>query len=146
MPLLTPEHIAKTFRVTVEDVQCLIDSGELTAFHSEKLGWIIDEKGLEAFRDFRSNQPKQLVYFLEAVGVNRLKIGWSTKLKKRISELQVASPVKLVHLHSERGGLKREKQLHERFAADWCHGEWFVFSDTIRNYIASATAQKTEAA
>lgn len=90
------------------------------------------------------NQREPLVYFLEAVGLERVKIGWSDNHQTRIKNIQACSPAVLKLLCTEKGGRNREHFLHAMFAADRLHGEWFTFSDAIRNYIASnKTAEAT---
>lgn len=78
-----------------------------------------------------------VVYFLEAAGLDRVKIGWSIKHSNRQKDIQSCCPVTLQVVHTEPGGRPREQALHLQFAADRLHGEWFTFSDAIRNYVAS---------
>lgn len=95
------------------------------------------DNNLELSHDVRTERrAKTMIYFVEAIGTNRVKIGLSINIESRIATLQTGCPVKLAILHAECGGKQRENQLHHQFAADWCHGEWFVFSDAIREYVS----------
>lgn len=76
------------------------------------------------------------VYFLEAVGTARVKIGWSVDFLRRQKDIQACCPVPTQVIHTERGGKPQEKSLHLKFAACRLHGEWFVLSDEIRDYVA----------
>ena len=63
-----------------------------------------------------------------------LKIGYTKDIKKRLSQLQVSSPVKLELLHLIEGDLSLEKELHVLFKDHATNGEWFSFSEDIVNY------------
>lgn len=77
------------------------------------------------------------VYFIEALGLNRLKIGYSHNPKSRLSDLQVASPVKLaLILGITNGDDELERAIHQRFAEFRTAGEWFVFADPIRKFLS----------
>jgi hypothetical protein len=80
------------------------------------------------------------VYFLEAIGVNRVKIGWSRSLAARQKNIQACCPVPLQVIHTESGEKPREQALHLQFANDRCNGEWFVYSNAIRDYISSRSS------
>jgi hypothetical protein len=77
------------------------------------------------------------VYFIEAEQVNRIKIGICNGLAdSRLAALQCGSPVKLNLLLQISGGRKMEKRLHRKFSKFSSHGEWFDFSDSIRDFIS----------
>lgn len=66
------------------------------------------------------------IYFIEAVGLNLIKIGVAKSVEKRMYELQNASPVEL----KLRGVIRYvsaclEKQLHKAFGKQRCRGEWY---------------------
>jgi DNA-binding XRE family transcriptional regulator len=63
-----------------------------------------------------------------------LKIGYTKDIKKRLSQLQVSSPIKLELLHIIEGDLSLEKELHILFKDYATNGEWFIFSEDIVNY------------
>jgi hypothetical protein len=73
-----------------------------------------------------------VIYFLEAVGVGHIKIGYTfDKADRRVKELQTASPVPLRLLACMTGTADDEEALHERFAADRLCGEWFKPNDEL---------------
>lgn len=68
-----------------------------------------------------------VIYFLEAVGVGSIKIGFTdrTDVESRIAEIQTGCPVPVRLLKSMPGTLEDEKNLHRRFASSRLNGEWF---------------------
>jgi hypothetical protein len=64
-------------------------------------------------------------YFIGALGVNVVKIGYAGHVRNRLSHMQVNSPVRLELLATAPGGLLRERLYHRRFKAHRLHGEWF---------------------
>ena len=49
--------------------------------------------------------------------------------------LKDASPLPPVVLLVVKGGEPMERKLHARFAADRLHGEWFILSKKMRNFL-----------
>lgn len=76
--------------------------------------------------------PESLVYF--ARNGNRIKIGTSTNLPHRIRAL--ALPMSSV-MATEPGGLRREGELHDRFADLHDSGEWYRAEEPLLGYIAT---------
>jgi len=77
------------------------------------------------------------IYFIQAEGNNLIKIGIAINPKKRLRQLQSASPVKLHLLKIIEGSFPEERELHKRFKDTRTHGEWFLptqdLLDTITN-------------
>ena len=65
-----------------------------------------------------------------------LKIGYTKNINKRLSQLQVSSPVKLEVLHLIDGDVTIEKKLHVLFKDLRTSGEWFKFDSSILEYFA----------
>jgi len=65
------------------------------------------------------------VYFIEAVGTPRIKLGYSVDPEKRLKELQTGSPYKLALLAKWPAIPQTETYLHELFTEYRVHGEWF---------------------
>lgn len=63
-----------------------------------------------------------------------LKVGYTKNIHRRLSQLQVSSPVKLDLLHLIEGDTNLEKELHLLFDNYSAQGEWFYFSDLIIEY------------
>lgn len=83
-------------------------------------------------------QYGEVVYFLFAKDVGKVKIGTSYRPGKRFGEIQQCSPVPLFYLGCVPGGADEEAKWHREFA--WCHshGEWFNANDTLLCRISSA--------
>ena len=69
------------------------------------------------------------VYFLEAEGQDKVKIGLSGRVQDRIRELASVSPVPLkLRAIIKDGGRETELSLHDRFSHLRLHGEWFHYT------------------
>lgn len=81
--------------------------------------------------DREANEPGRtsVVYFVR-LG-NRIKIGWSTNLAQRLSNLQPEEVLAVIP-----GDTTLERELHRRFAKHRVVGEWFEDCPSIRAYIA----------
>jgi len=78
---------------------------------------------------------KPCVYFVEAVGTNRIKIGITTNLSRRFYSLETDSPYKLNLIYAFPGYRNKEKEIHEKFKHLCVKGEWFKYADEIKDYI-----------
>ena len=76
-----------------------------------------------------------LVYFIKGEKTNLIKIGETLRNCpcRRFKEIQTHSPDKLEIIGTARG--YRDRQLHKLFSKYRKHGEWFDFSEEIRNFI-----------
>jgi hypothetical protein len=72
---------------------------------------------------------ESVVYFIEAKGVDRVKIGWTKNLSLRMKEYITGCPVDLEALFTLPGGAAEEHALHMRFRKHRVRGEWFVLSE-----------------
>lgn len=79
------------------------------------------------------------VYFIEAVGLNAVKIGIATDVDKRLRNLQCGCPCELrvfAAYEPMNGAAMAEQLLHQwfsRFRLPW-GTEWFEFADSIRDF------------
>lgn len=65
------------------------------------------------------------VYYIRCEGTGLIKIGLSSDVRARLSQLQVSSTSNLVLLATEQGGGATEKARHRQFEAARVRGEWF---------------------
>lgn len=85
------------------------------------------------------------IYFVLAEEVNRVKIGYADDAKKRLRELQIGSPVLLKLMAVFKGKtIEDEAFLHTVFDDYRVHGEWFEFSQEIRNYLNRTLSSSDE--
>jgi hypothetical protein len=77
------------------------------------------------------------VYFLEAEGFGRIKIGFTREnVERRAMQLQVGCPAPIKILRTLEGTMKDEKKLHRRFATQRVpHTEWFVADEKLRSFV-----------
>lgn len=85
----------------------------------------------------RNTRPA--VYFVR--GGDLVKIGYSAHVSQRVDALRIGSPVPLTLWYLRNGDRELERELHDRFADDRSHGEWFHVSDAITEFVADAWAQ-----
>lgn len=86
----------------------------------------------------QTSGPKRgVVYFLEAVGTDRVKIGWSTALASRLPSIRCGCPVELRLLGTINGVFEDEGRTHALFAEAriWPNAEWFRLSPAILHHI-----------
>ena len=76
-----------------------------------------------------------LVYLFGAPGV--LKIGFTTNVAGRFSNLRASVPMELSVLGLLRASRDVERDLHKRFAAHRLRGEWYRDINEIREFFAS---------
>ena len=90
--------------------------------------------------DFRVIEPqKSVVYFVEAVGLDKVKIGTTTRIKSRLAAMQTGSPVRLELLGHLDGSTVTEADMHRRFEHLRLHGEWFLATTELRAFIENTT-------
>jgi hypothetical protein len=76
------------------------------------------------------------VYFAQAGELNRVKIGCTSSVFKRIQALQTGCPEPLrVHLILPEGDRKLEAYLHKTFAKSRVSGEWFYYFPQISSFV-----------
>lgn len=81
------------------------------------------------------------VYFISQGLDGPIKIGFTTKTAtKRLAELQVASPQKLILLAVIQGDREVETELHKRFSDSHIRGEWFERGDALMDFIESSAS------
>lgn len=71
---------------------------------------------------------------------DRVKIGFSKDVRRRISELQTFFPDELELLLTTPGSVMIEHALHARFKEFAVKGEWFRYAEPIATYIANEQA------
>lgn len=82
-----------------------------------------------------------VVYF--ALCGEHIKIGFTRgNPRHRLKTLSTANPLPVELIATMPGSQELEMELHERFGEFRIRGEWFVFADPIRAYIASASGPK----
>lgn len=81
----------------------------------------------------------QAVYFVQAVGVNLVKIGWvlnAASFDKRFARLQTDCPYPAKLLHLAPGVSRREEQrAHKMFEKVHHHGEWFRIEGDLKRFL-----------
>lgn len=74
------------------------------------------------------------VYFIEELGADRIKIGFSTHPWKRLSGLSTSTAAKLVLRWVFAGTRADEKHFHWLFQNHRIRGEWFTLSSVIAGF------------
>lgn len=99
---------------------------------------LIDAVALQVDLLSKQRPAGSYVYFMLAPP-SFVKIGVTTNLSKRASEIKLGNPnsVRLIGLIP--GDALLEKALHERFAEKHEQGEWFLFDNVIWMYIREHT-------
>lgn len=69
----------------------------------------------------------EIVYFIHAVGTDRVKIGYTTDFASRFARLSTSSPYPLKLMAVFPGTRWHESEMHRQFSESRVHGEWFLF-------------------
>lgn len=77
-------------------------------------------------------------YLVEAVGCDRVKIGRAQNPSRRLEELQIGSPFQLIIRAVFNEEDWSERALHLKFNHLRTRGEWFKYTDEIRDFILEA--------
>ncbi|HYT91147.1 MAG TPA: GIY-YIG nuclease family protein [Gemmataceae bacterium] len=94
-------------------------------------------------REVEDAEGGTYIYFVEAVGQERIKIGKADNPEARVMQLQTGSAVELRLLGVIADQPSREAELHAAFAKDRVQGEWFHATAELRDYIARFSAGRT---
>lgn len=86
-------------------------------------------------RDDNNDKNTGFVYFVQSG--DSVKIGYAKDVNKRIKSLQTGNQEKLLLIGYIVGDLKKESEIHGMFDDYRLTGEWFKYSDEIREYIDS---------
>ena len=86
--------------------------------------------------DARRGRPGERVYFIEAVGLGVVKIGFARDIGERLRKIAVGCPAPLRLLGTIRGGPSTERHLHVALSAVHVHGEWFRRGPEIDKVLA----------
>ena len=76
------------------------------------------------------------IYFIEAVGTDKVKIGIAKDPEERLKQLQTGSSVKLRLMDSIGAYANEEKKLHLKFKDLRHSGEWFFLTKELKDYIS----------
>ena len=79
--------------------------------------------------------PRGFVYFIEAEGLDRFKIGWATDPGLRLEALRIGSPVPLAVRGTMPGSVQTERRLHRQFASSRLGGEWFASTPELLEFV-----------
>jgi hypothetical protein len=81
-----------------------------------------------------------MIYFITEEGnLDYIKIGFTDNedVRLRIATLQTGNPRKLILVKAIEGTYEHEQALHLLFANDKIRGEWFIYSEDIKRYLAT---------
>ena len=92
-----------------------------------------------------------IIYFIEAVGLDLVKIGTTEDLDRRMAHLAAVCPTPIVLLKQLPGGRSEERELHSRWGAHRVHHEWFQLAplvaeiEGLAEFIAATRREEIEA-
>jgi len=99
---------------------------------------VTDEYGFVVYDDAGKELPprfiRPVVYFIEAVGLDLVKIGYTEELIRRFKEIRTACPVKIQLVGFLNGDRSAEAHLHRQYKDYRAEGEWFRVSQQTLDY------------
>jgi hypothetical protein len=115
----------------------LIERGSSVGYRPELATWTDEELGdVPGYRCW--------LYFVQCQTTKRVKIGISSDPVDRMKQMQQGCPTQLVILHKIKTRSGLEEILHAQFTKHRLHGEWFEFTDEIREYVEKRKAEERE--
>jgi hypothetical protein len=75
------------------------------------------------------------VYIVRPGARNIVKIGHTGNIHKRIKEMQISSPERILLIATIEGGEREERQIHTRLRSERIRGEWFKLSKPVREFL-----------
>lgn len=90
-------------------------------------------------RDAAWTNRKGFVYFAEAVGSDRIKVGFSSHPQERVNGWKDGCPFSVVLLATIPGTWSDEQRCHKFFAPERKVREWFYASERLRYFIRVCT-------
>ena len=102
--------------------------------------------GVDMEKGKHTRREKGLIYFVEAEGLNRLKIGYTQgKFAARLAVIQTGSPVDIKPLLVWKDKTELdERDLHQMFKKYRLHGEWYVGHIKIYDHILMVANRSEE--
>ena len=79
------------------------------------------------------------VYFIEAIGLGQIRIGFSHEPEKLLSELLSSSPCELRLIGKIPGDEEEQKEIHSMLDDMRFKGEWFFATNKVRELIKKKT-------
>jgi hypothetical protein len=95
------------------------------------------ERPLHRTRCAQRRQVQHLVYAIEALGLNTIKIGWTQHLKSRLSAIRTSCPVEVRLLGVTPGNRTDEVAMHQQFEDCRVRGEWFRATPELRAEVST---------
>lgn len=87
---------------------------------------------------------ERITYIMGIMGSNKeIKIGHTEDLKIRLSQLQIGNPKELYYIFTTKK--YTEKDLKKRFKKYRKRGEWFYYSDEIKDFIKQKKPEEVKA-
>jgi len=83
----------------------------------------------------RSCKPKSYVYFIEAVGLDKIKIGVSDNPENRVQQLATGSAVTLRLKAKMSGDALTEREMHKKFQHLQVDREWFYAAKELKDFM-----------
>ena len=103
-----------------------------------KLVMIFNPNPIPEITDDKEIPGDYFIYFLQARDGNKpIKIGVTSDINKRLSQLRNTSPVNLQLLKAIEADKDLEQDIHRRFKDDRLHGEWFNPTPELLRFIGS---------
>lgn len=91
-----------------------------------------------AHRGNKAMRQQGCVYFIGAMGMQAVKIGFTNSdPKRRLQELQTGNPHTLHLMVVCSGTMGQEKWLHDQFDEYWIRGEWFRLEGRVARVVST---------
>jgi hypothetical protein len=100
---------------------------------------LMDEQEVPELRSLYTSRADQVPVVYAILAGEFIKIGRTSNLPKRLSQIQNGNPHFLEVIAAWRGDAKEERRLHQKLSAHRASGEWFADSSEVRKAIKRAS-------
>jgi len=91
-----------------------------------------------SWKDTKSQRHMPVVYFIATHDDRYVKIGTTTRIVSRLSQIQTSHPEDVRLLGITQGSRNREKVWHDRWSHLHTRGEWYRLTPELRDAIADS--------
>lgn len=110
-------------------------------YGSDDLTWSIHDSDLYTLSPWKVvDRRSDCVYFMHAIGTDRVKIGWAAVLGARINTISAGCPFPIRILGTLSGRGEVEADIHAQFNHLRVHGEWFLLTSELVLFVQSRCA------
>lgn len=141
---MTIKEVAEVFHVAERTIQRyvkdnffeIVKNGKTTYLNEKQVTKIKLEMSKNySIHKYIEKKNKYLYFIYGKCGKGYIKIGVAKNVNKRMKQLQTNFPGKLKIIYKKENYGQKEAEIHKKFKHLHTYGEWFYFTEEIKEYI-----------